>query len=520
MDRYNKKSNLKEDKTSTSLNSHDIFLNSVDKFCNFVSGGVFGLNEFAVLFIVGGAVGICRHFIPISKRKMTPNDLATLSCHRQAFAPMRKIEQPIYLDSASLLTSETGVKCPSSTSALKKKDPCSASSSKLKRAQQPSPKRISVTTQTKLSLKIASAQTHTTTNQIIPRVLGDISSLSHIHINRKTKDKWKQKSNKRVYKPDTGFPVGKRITLEKTNKTKRSLAPKCQAFPGGGDFDGGLSFSEKLVKYIDNINEKNLTLGDSNMKMILFDDPCLMRLFKATRKRLTDIKLTHDDQLEAIHFALRETCMYSRINSTSIVTKQDRGVFSQEIDLLILSLTTPFELNDSVVNRVSHSFGSFWNGAGLSYPWDKLKQKYFDLIKSDLALELTDLDRDFGRTEPYFLLAATVRSLAPEYFKKKVSESFKVIQESMDLAEKQSEITNRYSIILSANDKLSNKRSQTLVNEFDQTFPDQEPYEQLFCSATGQKERIVSNRESFDLSSLVVKKNFTGEYRFFDIFGI
>ena len=506
MNRSNKKNILEKFEISTLLSSYD-------RFCRYVCEQGPYMSFYIILLVVSM---FCFRF---SDRKKMPTHFATISCHTQSFFPIKSAQQQVLLRCDSLLTSEPVVKCLASTSALKKKDPCSISSSKLKGAQQPPPKRIFVMTQTKPSLKIASAQMHTSTNQIIPRVLGDLSSLGHIHINRKTKNKWKKKSKKWIHKPETGFPVGKRITLEKTNRTKRLLAPKCQTFPNGSDLDGGLTFSEKVFKYTFE-NNFNLTYG--TMKIQIIEDPSLVMTLYRAHKRLTDISLSHLDQLKTLHFTLTTTCDYSTVTSTSMFTAEDRNLLSQETYGLYLLLTHPFELNDSFMNRARHSFCSSLVWPKPPYPWPQLKQKSFDLLKSDLALELVDLDRDFSRVKIYYPLALRVRSLAPKYFERRVLESFTLIKEGMNLAKKQSKVADKYAIVISAIDKLNNIRSQTLVSEFDKECPNQKPYGELFYSATG-KQRIVSDREPFDLSSLVVKNKFfgsTGEYRFFDIFGI
>lgn len=139
MDRYNKKNILEKNKTFTPSNSHDYLWNSV-------WGGVPSvpsLKDFTPFFIFG-AVALCCSFIPITTTKLTANKFATLSYHRQAFAPRKSIEQPISSASASLLTSKPVAKCPISASALKEKGPCSACSIEFKGAQQSSPKTIPV----------------------------------------------------------------------------------------------------------------------------------------------------------------------------------------------------------------------------------------------------------------------------------------------------------------------------------------------------------------------------------------
>nr|YP_010932893.1 hupothetical protein [Klebsormidium mucosum]YP_010932943.1 hupothetical protein [Klebsormidium mucosum]WKT07125.1 hupothetical protein [Klebsormidium mucosum]WKT07126.1 hupothetical protein [Klebsormidium mucosum] len=446
MKNYNKKSNVEEDKTSTSLNSHDILWNYGDRFCNFVSGGVLSLDDFAALFIVGGAVVLCCHFIPIPKRKMTSSDLATLSCHRQAFAPVKSIEKPISSDSVSLLTSKPSTKRQVSTSALKEKGPCSACSIKFKGAQQPPFQIISVMTQTKPLFNIAPAQ-----------------------------------------------------KVERRFHTKKSLAPQCQAFPNSSELDSAFSFSQKII-------EKQFTLPYSTMKIKIIEDPSLVMTFKPAYERLTDINLSYPDQLKILHFTLKKTCSNWRFTSTTSFTKEDRNIFSQETYGLHFLLTHPFARSDSFINRASHSFCSSLAWPQPPYPWPQLKQKYFHLIKSDLALELVDLDTDLGSRASYFLLAGNVRKFAPEYFHRRALEIFKVIDESIELVRKQSKIADKHAILISTDEKLQSIRSQTLVGEFDTKSPHQRPYEQLFCSTT-RKERIVSDRELFSLSSLVFEQD-------------
>lgn len=282
-------------------------------------------------------------------------------------------------------------------------------------------------------------------------------------------------------------------------KIKRSLAPKCQAFPGTTYFNDGLSFSQKIV-------EKQFTLPYSTVKIQIIEDPSLVMTFKPAYERLTDVNLSYPDQLKILYSTLRKTCMYSTVSSTSTFTEKGRSLLSQKTYGLHFILTHPFDCSDSFINRASHSFCSSLAWPKPAYPWPQLKQKYFHLIKSDLAKELVDLDRDFADEAPYFPLAAKVNSLAPEYFHRRALETFKIIDESMELARKQSKIADKHALIISANDKLSNIRSQTLVSEFDNKYPHQRPYEQLFCSTTG-KERIVSDRELFSLSSLVFEQD-------------
>lgn len=329
-----------------------------------------------------------------------------------------------------------------------------------------------------------------------------------MHVSRTADDKWnknrkKRESRKRLHKPNTGFSVGKRITLDKTNKTKRLLAPKCQAFPGGSDFDGGFSFCEKIVKYTcEKPYEKNFTLSYNRMKMQIIEDPFLVMTFKMAYELLTDIKLTHRENLEIIHLVLRKTCRYSKVSSTTMFTKENKNIFSQETYGLHFLLTHPFELQDSFINKASHSFSSFFNWSKPPSPWGELNQTSFNLLKADLALELVDLDTDLGDFCS-FPLAAKMRSLVPQYFERRALENFHIIDEGINLVHKQSKIVDKYDIIMSCANKLNTVRSQTLVNEFDKKFPDQGPYEELFCSVTGQ-ERIVSKRKPFDFLSLVL----------------
>nr|YP_010932566.1 hypothetical protein RMD54_pgp047 [Klebsormidium crenulatum]WKT06385.1 hypothetical protein [Klebsormidium crenulatum] len=339
---------------------------------------------------------------------------------------------------------------------------------------------------------------HTSTNQFIPRALSDLSSFGHIHINRKRKDKWKKKSKKWVRKRDTGFPVRKRITLEKTNRIKRSLAPKCQAFTNGSDLDGGLTVYEKAFKYS---CKKNFTLLYNNMKMPIIEDPFLIMTFQTAYEPLIDIKLCQHDQQKIIHLALRKTCRYSKVNTTTIFTKENRNIFSQETYGLYLLLTKRFELQDSFINKASHSFNSLFDWSKLSSPWGELKQTSFDLLKADLALELVDLDTDLCVQDFFFVFAAKARSLAPQYFERRVSENLQIINEGIELA--QSKRADKHAIIISSAKKLNIVRSQTLVQEFDKTFPNLGSYKELFCSVTGEQ-RIVSDRKPFDFLNLVL----------------
>ena len=281
--------------------------------------------------------------------------------------------------------------------------------------------------------------------------------------------------------------VEERRIVTITTKTKKSLATKCQAIQNGSDLESNISLGRQLLTFITNVNQTNLTLGNDHMKKTLIDNPRLIRLFERTRKRLTNMKLTYVDKLETIHSALRETCRYSRINSESTFTKQDRHFFSQEIEVLILILTSQFELNDSLVNQMSHKFDLFWSGAGLSYPCGKLKQKYFDLLKLDMALELADLDRDLGEQDSYFIFAAKAKSLVPQYFYDKVFKMFQIMDEAILLLQKESTPATKYAIISRANNQVNDIRSETLIDKFNFTFPDKGPYAELFIPSLVKK---------------------------------
>ena len=374
---------------------------------------------------------------------------------------------------------------------------------------------------TKPSFKGASAQTYTSTGQISPSEFADLSSLAHIdqvdRQNRKNKKKSRENSKRRGkgHQPSTGFagvPVGNRFTLyktnkikkEKINKLKRSVRVRGQALPNGSDADGGLNFTTQLVKWGWQIHQEDLTPGESNMRQTLINDPSLIRLVRATRKRLTSTKLKLPDEFETINFAMQEICLYSKINETSIVTKEDRTLFAEETDALVFILKTPFKKHDSFVNQGRHSLDLFLYGqGGRFYLWNKLHRKFFDFFKSDIALQLVDLERDFGRQSPYFQLAANVRSFVPEYFENQVLESFKVVQESIDLSENEFTSAERCARFTSLKNELKKIRSQSLIGRYNQKFPNKQPYQQVFCSATGQKHRMESRREPFNSDEFV-----------------
>ena len=294
------------------------------------------------------------------------------------------------------------------------------------------------------------------------------------------------------------FRVEERIRFDTTtNKTKR--ATKCEAIPSGSDLHDGLSLSQKIV-------EKKFTLSNNSMIRQILKDPGLVMTFKPAYECLTDVSLSYPDQLKILHFTLRKTCSNWLFTTITSFTEKDRDRYSQETYGLHFLLTHPFELNDSLINRASHSFCSSLAWPKPPYPWPQLKQKYFQLIKSDLAQELVDLDTDLGSREPYFLLAGNVRKFAPEYFNKRALEMFKLVDEGMELARKQSTIADKNAILISTHEKFESIRSQTLILFFDKKFPNQRPYEQLFCSTT-ERERIVSDRELFSVSSVLLKQD-------------